>query len=333
MKEQVSASAQKWLRSFVKAVLWTGAGVFSGIQGVSAQSWADKPIKIVVPYPAGSTPDSLARIISDGLAKRINRAVTVENRPGGGGMIGAKFVSDSVPDGSTLLMYTSAWSAAKIINKQPLVSVPDGLEPVTLAAEGAFALTSSGAFAPRTFDEFARYAKENPGRVNYATTGQGDNFLYEHLIQKEKGFKMEAIQYKGSSEYVAALVSNDVQVAITPQYTMLPFVKDGRMRILAVSGNSRSKVYPDAPTFQELGIPQIRNNWFAMFAPRGTSAALIQKINSDVVAVIRSPEASRKIQDIYFEPVGSSAEVMQQRIATDIAEWTDLARAVGIKPQ
>lgn len=299
----------------------------------NAQTYPEHPIRLVVPYPAGSTPDALARIISESLAKRINKSVIVDNKPGAGGMIGAKATSEAAPDGNTLLMYTPAWSAAKIFNIKPLVSVPDGLEPVTMVAEGAFALTAAGSFPVKSFNELVSYAQANPGKVNFATTGQGDNFLYLHLMQKEKGFKMEGIQYKGSTEYIAAMVSNDIQVAITPQYSVLPLVKEGKLRILAVSGNTRSKIYPDVPTFKELGIPQIRNNWFSMFAPRNTPPALVQKINSDLVAVIKSPEVSKRIQDIYFEPVGSTAEQLRQRINTEISEWAALAKSVGIQPQ
>lgn len=299
----------------------------------TAQNYPGSPVKIVVPYPAGSTPDTLARILSEQLTKRIGKSVIVDNRPGAGGMIGAKAVSEAAPDGNTLLMFTPAWSAAKIFQKKPLVSVPDGLTPVTLVAEGAFALTASGGFSARTFDELVHHARSNPGKVNYATTGLGDNYLYLQLMQKEKGFKMEGIQYKGSAEYVAAMVSNDVQVAITPQYSMLPLVKEGKLRILAVSGETRSKVYPDAPTFKELGIPQIRNNWFSLFAPRGTPESLVNKLNADLTSIIKSPEVVQRIHGIYFEPVGSSAEQLRQRIHTEITEWTALAKAVGIQPE
>lgn len=298
-----------------------------------AQAQSDRPVKIVVPYPAGSTPDALARILSEALAKRLQQTVLVENKPGAGGMIGAKAVSEAAPDGHTLLMYTPAWSAAKVFQAKPLVSVPDGLEPVTLVAEGAFAFTASGGFAPKSFEEFVQYAKAHPGKVNFATTGLGDNYLYLLLMQKARDFKMEAITYKGSAEYIAAMISNDVQVAITPQYSMLPLVKDGKLRILAVSGETRSAVYPEVPTFKELGIPQIRNNWFSVFAPRNTPPALVNKLNAELVALIKTPEVSKRIQSIYFEPVGSSAEQLRQRIHTEITEWTSLARSVGIEPQ
>lgn len=309
------------------------AGLLGSPLGALAQNYPEKPVKIVVPYPVGSTPDALSRIIAEGLSKRIGQAVVVENKPGAGGMIGAKSVSESTPDGNTLLMFTPAWSAAKVFQLKPLVPVPEGLEPVTIVAEGAFALTSSAKFAPRSFDEFVTYARANPGKVNFATVGLGDTHLYLLLMQKERGFKMEAVQFKGSAEFVAAQVANDVQVAIAPPYSMLPLVKDGRLRVLAMSGNTRSALYPDAPTFRELGLPQIRNNWFSLFAPRQTPPALVQKLNADITALIKSPDISKRIQDLYFEPVGSSAEQLRQRINAEITEWTALARSAGIQPE
>lgn len=298
-----------------------------------AQNYPGKSVKIIVPYPPGSSPDALARILGEGLEKIIKQAVVIENKPGAGGMIGAKAVSDAAPDGNTLLMYTPAWSAAKVFMKNPPVSVPDGLEPVTLVGEGRFALTAAGALPAKTFNEMVTYAKANPGKLNFATTGLGDSLLYFHNMKNEKGIKIETIQYKGSAEYVTAMISNDVQMAFTPEYSMLPFVKDGRLKVLAVTGDKRSRVYPDAPTFIELGLPKIRNNWMSIFAPRGTPPDLVNKINADLISIINSPEGSKRIQAIFFEPVGSSPEQLQRRIRTEITEWTALAKEAGITPQ
>lgn len=298
-----------------------------------AQDYPGRPVKIVVPYPPGSSPDALARILSEQLAKRINQTVVVENRAGAGGMIGAKAVSESAQDGNTLLMYTPAWPAAKVFMKKPPIAVPEGLEPVTIVGEGRFAFTAAGALPAKTFDEMVAHARANPGRLNFATTGLGDSLLYFHAMTTERGIKIETVQYRGSAEYVAALIANDVQLAFTPEYSMLPHVKEGRLKVLAVTGETRSRAYPDVKTFNELGLPMVRNNWMAIFAPQGTPAPLVQRINADLTAIIRSPEVSKRIQDIYFEPVGSSAEQLRRRIDTEITEWTALARKVGIEPQ
>ncbi|MEN9887187.1 MAG: hypothetical protein RL758_1765 [Pseudomonadota bacterium] len=298
-----------------------------------AQNYPSRPVKIIVPYPPGSSPDALARIVSDNLTKVINQPVIVENKPGAGGMIGAKFVSEAPPDGSTLLMYTPAWSAAKVFMKKPPIPVPEGLEPVTLVAEGRFALTAAGSLPARNFDEMVAHAKAHPGKLNFATTGLGDSLLYFHSMQLDRGFKMETIQYKGSAEYVAAMIANDVQLAFTPEYSMLAHVKEGKLKVLAVTGDKRSRVYPDVKTFNELGLPRIRNNWFSLFAPPGTPPAVVGRLNADLVALLKSPDVSRRIQDIYFEPVGSSADQLRSRIQSEIEEWSVLARKIGIEPQ
>ena len=298
-----------------------------------AEDYPARAVKIVVPYPPGSSPDALARILAEQLARRINQPVVIDNKPGAGGMIGAKAVSEAAPDGTTLLMYTPAWSAAKVFMKKPPIAVPDALEPVILVGEGRFALTAAGALPARTFDDMVAHARANPGKLNFATTGLGDSLLYFHAMRMERGLKIETVQYKGSAEYVAALMANDVQLAFTPEYSMLPHVKEGRLKVLAVTGDTRSKAYPDVKTFTELGLPMIRNNWMAIFAPKGTPAALVNRINADLAAIIRSPEGARRIQDIYFEPVGSTPDALRRRIDTEISEWSALARKVGIEPQ
>lgn len=299
----------------------------------TAQTYPTRPVKLIVPYPPGSTPDALARIVAESLSKRIKQPVVVDNKGGAGGMIGAKAVSDAPPDGNTLLMFTPAWPAAKIFIKKPLVSVPDGLEPVTMVADGSIAFTAAGALPAKDFNEMVGYAKAHPGKLNFATTGLGDSLLYAHIIQREKGIKFEAVQYKGSADFITALMANDVQLAFTPIYSMLPYVKDAKLKILAVTGDKRAKALPDVPTFAELGLPQVRNNWFAVFAPRSTPSALVEKLNADLVAVVKSPEVVKRIQDLYFDPVGSSAEHLRHRIQTDITEWSALAKQVGIEPQ
>lgn len=298
-----------------------------------AEDYPARAVKIVVPYPPGSSPDALARILAEQLARRINQPVVIDNKPGAGGMIGAKAVSEAAPDGATLLMYTPAWSAAKVFMKKPPIAVPEGLEPVILVGEGRFALTAAGALPARTFDDMVAHARANPGKLNFATTGLGDSLLYFHAMRMERGLQIETIQYKGSAEYVAALMANDVQLAFTPEYSMLPHVKEGKLKVLAVTGDTRSKAYPDVKTFTELGLPMVRNNWMAIFAPKGTPAALVNRINADLSAIIRSPEGARRIQDIYFEPVGSTPDALRRRIDTEISEWSALARKVGIEPQ
>lgn len=243
--------------SFLRATLAVLAWAASATAPLTAlaQNYPNRALRIVVPYPPGSSPDALARIVGEHLGRQIGQNVIVENRAGAGGMIGAKAVSEAPTDGATLLMYTPAWSAARVFIKNPPIPVPEGLEPVTMVAEGRFVFMASAALPARDFNEMVAHARANPGKLNFATTGLGDSLLYFHDLAAEKGLKIETVQYKGSAEYVSALFANDVQLAFTPEYSMLPHVRAGKMKPLAITGATRSRAYPDTPTFDELGAP------------------------------------------------------------------------------
>lgn len=290
-------------------------------------------MRIVVPYPPGSSPDAMARILSEGLSAKINQSVVVENKPGASGMIGARDISTSPQNGTDLLVYTPAWSAAKIFLRQPPIPIPDGLAPVRLIGEGRFALTVTAELPVDSFEEFAAYARSRPGELNFATTGLGDAYLYFHELSRAAGIKMEPVQFKGSAEYLPALISNNVQVALAPEYTALPFVKEGRLKVLAISGDKRSPAYPDTPTFTELGYPLIRNLWIGVFASPQTPAPLLDRIGRDLGEVIANPDIQKKIKQIYFDPINGDRQAFAQRIGTEIRDWQKLADNVGITPQ
>lgn len=319
-----------WTR---KTGLIVGLGALMLSCATLAQEYPSRPVKLIVPYSPGSSPDALARILAEQLGKRINQPVVVENKVGAAGMIGAKAVSDAAPDGNTLLMYTPAWPAQKIFVKTPSIPVPEGLEPVTLVATGRLALIAPQALPAKNFAEMVSYAKANPGKLNYSTTGPGDVMLDFEILKTERGIKMEHIQYKGAANQLNALLANEVQLALQPEYITLPFVKEGKLKVLAVTGDKRSSAYPDAPTFNELGLPKIRDNWMALFAPRNTPSTVVIQLHADLSAIIKSPEVIKRINAIYFDPVGSSPEQLRRQVQTDITDWTAIAKSTGIKPE
>ena len=299
----------------------------------SAQDYPTRTVKFVVPYPAGSSPDMLARLIGEHLGRRIKQTVIIENKAGAGGMIGAKSVADSPADGNSLLMYTPAWPAQKIFVKKPLLPVPEGLKPVTLVATGRLALVAAQALPARSFAEMVSYAKAHPGKLNYATTGPSDVLLDFEILKHATGIKLEHIQYKGAAPIITALVANEVQLGLQAESTTEGFVKEGKLKVFGVTGDTRSTVYPEAPTFKELGLPTIRSNWMAIFVHSGTSDDMVARLNADLVAVIKSPEVNKRIAAAHFEPVASSPEQLGQRVQTDIADWSAIAAAVGILPE
>lgn len=298
-----------------------------------AQDYPTRPVRFVVPYPAGSSPDMLARLIGEHLGRRIKQTVIIDNKAGAAGMIGARSIADSPADGNTLLMYTPAWPAQKIFVKKPLLPVPEGLKPVTLVATGRLALVAAQALPATNFSEMVGYAKAHPGKLNYATTGPGDVLLDFEILKRATGIKVEHIQYKGAALIITALVANEVQLGLQAEATTEAFVKEGKLKVFGVTGETRSAVYPDAPTFNELGLPKIRSNWMGIFVHSGTHGDTVSRLNADLVAVIKSAEVSKRMAAVHFEPVASTPEQLGQRVQSDIADWTAIAAAVGIQPE
>lgn len=260
-----------WFKSLaIAASACLAVAGLSTASTAQAQTYPNRPVRLVVPYAAGGGTDLLARYVAERLSKRIAQPVVVDNRPGANGLIGAKFVSDSAPDGNTLVMVTPGWPATPVFVKASPVEVPQGLVPVALLAEGRFVL-AAGAGAPfATFRDFVAYGKANPGKINYASGGVGDALLLMENVRISNHFDMARINYPGGARTITALLSDEVHLAIVPENIARGHAATGKMRILAVSGAQRSPGLADVPTFAELGFPAGRNNWFALMAARGT---------------------------------------------------------------
>ena len=318
-----------------KMLCQMGLGCLLAVSAAAAKAngYPNGSVKIVVPYPAASGTDAIARIVAEELGRKIKQPVIVENRPGAGGLIGTRYVTTTAPNGLTLLMHTTAWPAQPIFVRNPGVSVPDALEPISKVAQGRLVLTVPKDLAANTFQEMVAYAKEHPGKLNYGTTGPGDVLLSFGVMQDKYAVKMEHIQYRGSAPLLNALVASEVQMSLQSEFPPLPFVKEGRLKTLAITGEGRSKVYPNTPTFTELGLPNVRSNWMGLFAPKDTPKDVLDRINRDVNEVLRSPETIKRVENLYFEAKPTTREELRQQIQQSITEWTALAARLGITPQ
>lgn len=305
----------------------------SGLSVAFAQQYPNRPVRIVVPYAAGGATDVLTRHVAEKLAKRINQPVVVENKPGANGLIGAKFVSDAAPDGSTLVVVTPGWPATPVFVKSSPVEVPGGLEPVALLAEGRFVLAAGTAAPFSTFAEFVAYGRANPGKINYASGGVGDSLLLMENVRISNRFEMTRITYPGVARTITALLANEVHLAIVPENVARQHASAGKMRILAISGPARSSTSPEVPTFAELGFPAGRNNWFALMAARGTSPELAARIHADIAAVMADPDSVRKAADLAMLVRVTSPEELRQLVARSITEYKAIADQAGIKPE
>lgn len=310
------------------AILCAGLSLAAVAQGTPPQT-----MKIVVPYSPGGATDLLARLVAERLRERSGRTVIVENRPGASGQIGAKFVAEAAPDGSTFLVHTPAWVTSNIFFKSPSVSAPDGLEPVSLLAEEEYVLASSVGAPFETFRQFASYAKANPGKLNFASGGLGETYLIFEAFKKEQALDIVSVEYKGAAPALIALMTNEVQLGYQPATIADSQTRDGKMRMLAISGDARSPRYPNVPTFKESGVNHARHRWYALYAPPKTPKAIVDRVNADIAAILATPEVAAKLAAVSMVPRSSKPGELRKLTEDSMREYTQMSKFIGYQPQ
>ena len=266
-----------------------------------AQEWPQRPVRIVVPFAAGSSPDILARIVNDKLATRIGQPLIVENKPGAGGNSGTDAVSKAQPDGYTFLLSVNAPLVYNTILYKNLPYDPfKDLVPVSLAATTPNVCAVSNSMGVDSVKGWLAAMKKNPGKFNFASTGNGSiSHLGVELIKaKTQSFAVH-IPYASSGQAVTAIVQGDVQYACLPPVTVMPQAKAGRLKALAVTSAERSALLPELPTLRESGLPDIQAvPWFAYMAPKGTPQALVQRMHQAIAEALKDPEAQRRLAEL-----------------------------------
>ena len=265
---------------------------------MSAQTYPTKPIRIVVPFPAGGTTDVLARAAAQKLTESLGQPAVVDNRPGAGGNIGAELVAKSPPDGYTLLMGTVGTHAINpsLYPKMPYDHVKD-FAPVILVAGVPNVLVINPALPVNSVQELIAYAKANPGKLNFASSGNGTSIhLSGELFKTMAGVQMTHVPYKGSAPALQDLVGGQVQLMFDNLPSSLALIKGGKLKALAVTSSARAAALPDVPTLAESGLPGFEaSSWFGLLAPAGTPQPIILKVNGDVAKWLASPEAKEKL--------------------------------------
>ncbi|HYP84637.1 tripartite tricarboxylate transporter substrate binding protein [Variovorax sp.] len=301
----------------------------------AAQQWPQGPVRIVVPFGAGSSPDILARIVNEKLAPRLGQPVIVENRPGAGGNSGTDYVSKAAPDGRTFLLSVNAPLVYNTVlyNNLPYDPFRD-LVPVSLAATTPNLCVATPSMNVKSVKAWLDALRREPGKFNFASTGNGSiSHLGVELIKARTQSYAVHIPFASSSQATVALVQGEVQFACLPPVSVMPQVKAGRLVALAVTSAERSPLMPDVPTLRESGFADVQAvPWFAYMAPKGTPPDVVQRMSREIASVLQDPQTRERLQTAYFDPVGSTPAELAKFMTQELQLWKPVIERAGLKP-
>ncbi len=295
----------------------------------AAQSYPSKPVRLVVPFPAGGATDILARAISIKAAEKLGQPIVIDNRAGAGGTIGSALVAKAPADGYTLLIATgSTHSIGPIINPKLPYDVVSDFEPVVYVAKTASVLVVPASLPVKTLAEFIALAKAKPGQLNYGSSGNGTNsHLSSELFKAQAGIFITHIPYRGTGLVFNDMMSGQVHMLMDNYVTSQANIKEGRLRVLGVTSLQRLPFLPDVPTLNEQGLKGFDvSNWFGIYAPHGTHAEVIEKVNAAFNAALQDPEMIKRLAFLGATPTGSTPEQMGKMVADDKLRWAKLIR-------
>jgi tripartite-type tricarboxylate transporter receptor subunit TctC len=312
------------------AVITAIAAPFTFAQG--AANYPTKPVRLVVPFPAGGTTDILARAVAQKLSEAWGRQMIVDNRPGAGGNIGSDLVAKSAPDGYTLLMGTVGTHAINpsLYKNMPYDHVKD-FAPVILVAGVPNVLVVNPSLPVHSVPELIAYAKANPGKLNFASSGNGTSIhLSGELFKAMTGVEMTHVPYKGSAPALTDLIGGQVQLMFDNLPSSLPFIKAGKLRALAVTSGARAAALPDLPTLAESGLPGFEaSSWFGVLAPAGTPRDIVAKLNGAIAGWLASPEAKEKLLAQGAIAAGGAPDDFARHIGAETSKWAKVVKASG----
>ena len=327
------------LSSALRLVAHTLAVTFAFVLGILpadalAQSYPSRPVRLVVPFPAGGTTDILARAMAEKLSGALGQQFVVDNRPGAGGNIGSDIVAKSPPDGYTLLMGTVGTHAINpsLYPKMPYDHVKDFV-PVVLVAGVPNVLVVNPTVPAKTVAELIALAKEKPGTINFASSGNGTSIhLSGELFKLLAGVQIAHVPYKGSAPALTDLIGGRVQIMFDNLPSALPHIKGGKLRALAVTSSKRAPALPDLPTIAESGVAGFEaSSWFGILAPAATPRDIVQRINAEANKALHAPDMREKLLAQGAEAVGNSPEFFADYIRTETVKWAKVVKDSGAR--
>jgi tripartite-type tricarboxylate transporter receptor subunit TctC len=299
--------------------------------GVSAQKYPTKPIRLIAPFPPGGGTDILSRLIAGPVSESFGQTVVVDNRPGAGGSIGAELTALAEPDGYTLIMVSSSYTAGAAFHKVPYDPV-NGIQPILLVGTTGLVMTVHPSVPAKSAKEFIDHAKSRPGKVNYATVGVGSvTHLAHEQLKLMAGIDIVHIPYKGGGPALTAVVTGESQVSMISMVPTLPHVRAGRLRAVGVTTPARMEQMPDVPAIAETvrGFEVV--HWYGIWGPKGLPAPIVERWNKEASKVLTTPDMKRQMTGEGLTVGGGAPEELYKVIRRDVEKWRRVVKEARIR--
>jgi tripartite-type tricarboxylate transporter receptor subunit TctC len=300
--------------------------------GAFAQDYPDKPVRLVDPYAPGGSTGVVSRAIAKKFQEQTGQQMLVDNRPGAGSNIGSDMVAKAAPDGYTLLLGTSSLAINASLYRTLAFDPQKDLAPIVGLIRAPNVLAVNAALPVRSVQELIAYARAHPGELNYGSSGNGaTNHMAMEMFKTMAGLKMTHVPYKGGGEALTALLGGQIQVLFNPASTLMPHHQAGRLRTLAVSSDKRVEGL-DLPTVAESGLPGFESSvWFGLFAPSGTPASIVAKVNAEINRALKDNETEQVLQKAGMNPIGGTPDQLRTLLQQDTARWAAVIKASGAR--
>jgi tripartite-type tricarboxylate transporter receptor subunit TctC len=298
----------------------------------AAGKFPEKPIRLIVPFPPGGSNDVLGRYVGIKLGERLGEQVVIDNRGGANGIIGADLAAHALPDGYTLLLVSTSWEMNAAVRPLPY-DVEKSFDPIAMIGASPNSIVVYPGWGVNTLQELVERARAKPGSILYASTGVGGfNHFGGELFKKVAKIDIGMVPYKGGGPAMTDVMAGQIPMMFTSVTQVLPNVRSGRIRMLAVGSTHRTPVLPDVPTVIESGFPGYEVVvWWGIVAPAGTPRAVADKLRREITAVIRDPETQQRLLSDAAQPRTLSPQEMRKMIRDDVRKWRDVARSANIK--
>ena len=305
------------------------------LAGASAQTYPQRPIQLIVPVSAGGGTDVMARTVGQKVGELLGQPVVVENKTGGGGNIGTEYVVKAKADGYTLLFSPSTIATNVAVYRKLPYDLLKDFQTVALVGQTDVALVVAGTVKANSVKEFVELARSKPGALNYGSAGQGSSqHLTAEYFNQLAGTSSNHIPYKGQSQAMNDLVGGQIDYMFSPLQNALPFIKQGRIRVLAVAAKQRHRDLPQTPTLIESGYPGAEvSNWFALYAPAATPPAVVKRLHTAYTQVLKQPEMKAKLEGMGFDIVPATPDQATDFMRSELVRWSRVAAHAGIKAE